>query len=140
MFARSSCSKKSPHQLVSSPSSPSLHPSIPPPFIPLRHVYPRIVCRSDGVISHGESGILRPSRCVNLTLVVMFCKQRMHDHSSSRVMESTNNPTRPPGGRPFHCPECWFVKHQTAIREYWHRYSNIEAAKKGNHIRHAVCF
>jgi hypothetical protein len=64
----------------------------------------------------------------------MTCKLG-HDHTASPVMGSTENPTQPPGGRPFHCPKCSFVQRKDTISQNWRQYSNIQAARTGNHLR-----
>ncbi len=70
----------------------------------------------------------------------MYCKNQKHDHSKSKVIAATENPTEPWGRRPFHCPECFQTRRKNANDLNWRAYSNVAKAQAGGRKPCKNCF
>ncbi len=56
-----------------------------------------------------------------------------HSHPPREVIAATNNPTKPWGPRPYHCPDCAHVNKPQAVRKNWVRYASSAIAIKNGH-------
>ena len=56
-----------------------------------------------------------------------------HDHPPMEVVGATENPTQPWGPRPYHCPDCFYVRKQGAVPGNWVKYPDPPSAVRAGH-------